>query len=259
MNIMIFDIETIPDTHAGRLLHQQPELDDTQMALAMAGLRRQDAKSDFLPHYLQRIVAISLVLRTADKIHVWSLGDENSTEAELIQRFFEGIERHIPTLVSWNGAGFDLPVLHYRALIHGIQAPKYWEVGDTRQEFRYNNYLSRFHYRHIDLMDVLAGYQPRASAPLDAIAQLLGLPGKMGMHGSEVWPAYQQGRLTDIRNYCETDVLNTYLVFLRFEWMRGKLSESAYEHEKTLLADWLLASAKPHLLDFVHAWQGLED
>src|SRR5699024_9779140 len=108
-------------------------------------------------------------------------------EEELVQRFFDGIEKFIPTLVSWNGGAFDLPVIHYRALFHGIAGLRYWEIGDEDQSFRWNNYLNRYHQRHLDLMDMLSGYQARAAAPLDEIAVLLGLPGKMGMSGTKVW------------------------------------------------------------------------
>ena len=117
---------------------------------------------------------------------MWSLGEPDSSEAELIQRFYDGIERYTPQLVSWNGGGFDLPVLHYRALIHGVAAARYWDWGDDDKEFKWNNYLSRYHTRHLDLMDVLAMYQPRANAPLDQMAKLCGFPGKLGMDGSKV-------------------------------------------------------------------------
>ena len=122
-------------------------------------------------------------------------------------------------------------MLHYRALLHGVSAPRYWEVGDEDRDFRYNNYLSRFQWRHTDLMDVLAGYQFRAAAPLNEIAQLLGLPGKLGMDGSQVWSAYEAGEMAAIRNYCDTDVLNTYLVYLRFQLMRGQLTSRGFADE----------------------------
>ena len=64
--------------------------------------------------------------------------------------------------MSWNGGGFDLPVLNYRALIHGVTAARYWDWGDDDREFKFNSYLGRYHTRHLDLMDVLAMYQPRA-------------------------------------------------------------------------------------------------
>ena len=74
-------------------------------------------------------------------------------------------------------------------------------------------------------MDVLAGYQTRAAAPLDQIARLLGFPGKLGMDGGQVWGAWCRGEAAAIRAYCETDAVNTQLVFLRFQWLRGKLDE----------------------------------
>ena len=252
MNVLVFDIETIPDVQAGRRLHDLGDLSDEDTALAMFALRRQKVGHDFLPHHLQKIVAISLLLaRDEQPIKVWSLGDEHSDEADLIQRFFHGIDKHMPTLVSWNGSGFDLPVLHYRALLHGIQAKTYWDIGEQQAGFRWNNYLNRFHYRHLDLMDVLAGYQNKAFAPLDELSSLLGFPGKMGMSGQHVWSSYLNGQINLIRNYCETDVLNTYGVYLRFELMRGMLNHERYQHALKSLCDTLNATQQPHLIEFV--------
>ncbi len=141
-----------------------------------------------------------------DQLKVWSLGDLGSGEPELLARFFDGIEKYLPELVSWNGGGFDLPVLHYRSLRAGVQAPRYWETGDEDNSFRYNNYLSRYHWRHLDLMDVLSGFQPRARAKLNDVAALLGFPGKLGFSGEQVWDAYLAGELPAVRRYCETDV-----------------------------------------------------
>jgi predicted PolB exonuclease-like 3'-5' exonuclease len=252
MTILVFDIETIPDVKAGRKLYDLEGLSDEDTASALFALRRAKVGHDFLPHYLQKIAAISLVLSNKNHLKVWSLGDETSDEKELIQRFFTGIEKHLPTLVSWNGSGFDLPVLHYRALLHGIQAPTYWEIGENQQGFRWNNYLNRFHYRHLDLMDVLAAYQNKAFAPLDDIASMLGFPGKMGMSGAHVWSQYLAGNLKGIRDYCETDVLNTYGVYLRFEQMRGTLTPSEYEQSIEQLKKYLSEEkTKSHLQDFL--------
>lgn len=256
MNTLVFDIETVPDIAGGRRLYGLAGLDDAAAAEALFKLRRQETGgSDFIRHSLQRVVCISAVLRTRDGVKVWSLGEESSTEGELIQRFFAGLERYQPTLVSWNGSGFDLPVLHYRALLHGVQAPSYWDQGEHNRDAKFNNYLGRFHARHTDLMDLLAGYQARAVQPLDQIATLLGFPGKMGMDGSQVWPSFLAGELAKIRQYCETDVLNTWLVFLRFQFMRGLLDQTALDAEFALLQDTLRASSQPHLLDFLSQWQ----
>ena len=118
---------------------------------------------------------------------VWTLGEESSSDKELIQRFYEGVERFTPTLVIRNGSGFDLLVLHHRGLINGVTLERYWDQGDDDRDFMWNTYISRFPARHTDLMDILAGYQNHIFARLDEIAVLLGLPGKMGISGSKVW------------------------------------------------------------------------
>lgn len=255
MNCLVFDIETVPDVELGRRLFNLEGLSDREVAKAMFALRRQDNGSDFLPHEQHRIVAISCVLRSRDSLRVWSLGEPQSSEQELIERFFDGIERFSPDLVSWNGGAFDLPVLHYRALKAGIQAPRYWETGNEDASFRYNNYLSRYHWRHIDVMDVLSGYQPRARASLAAIAALLGLPGKLGFSGDKVADAYLAGDIVAIRRYCETDVLNTYLIYLRFELMRASVTRERYEAEVERVKALLRSATEPHFVEFLRAWE----
>jgi len=255
MNTLVFDIETVPDVDLGRALLGLEGLADAQVAKAMFTLRRQRHGDEFLPHAQQRVVAISCVLRSRDGLTLWSLGEPHSPECELVQRFFDGLDRYSPDLVSWNGAGFDLPVLHYRALRCGVHAARYWETGAEDTTFRYNNYLSRYHWRHIDLMDVLAGFQPRARASLADAAQLLNLPGKLGFSGAQVWDAYLAGEIVRIRQYCETDVLNTYLIYLRFELLRGHLSRERYAEELARTDELLRASSEPHLREFLAAWQ----
>ncbi len=255
MHCFSFDIETIPDIEFGRRMWDLDGLSDKDVGSAMTFMRQQQTGSDFLPLHMQRVVAISVAFRTRDSFRVWTLGDRDADEAEIIRRFFEGVERYSPELVSWNGGGFDLPVLNYRALKHGVQAPRYWETGDNDREFRYNNYLSRFHWRHLDLMDVLAGFQPRGRASLDQMAVMLGFPGKLGMSGDKVWQCWLDGGIDEIRDYCETDVLNTYLVYLRFEFMRGNIDEKGLEKEYELVRSTLSSMDQPHLNEFLSAWQ----
>jgi 3'-5' exonuclease len=252
--VLTFDIETVPDVDGLRRLHAlDSTIPDAHVADMAFQLRRQASGSDFLPLHLQRVIAISCVLKERDSLKVWSLGGEG--EKELIQRFFDGLDRYTPQLVSWNGGGFDLPVLHYRGLIHGIKAARYWDMGDDNRDFKWNNYISRYHPRHCDLMDLLALYQPRANAPLSDLAQLMGLPGKLGMDGSEVWNAYQAGKLAEIRDYCETDVVNTYLVYLRFQLMRGVLNDGHYRAECDLVRTTLSKSPDSHWKEFLGKWR----
>ena len=257
MNILAFDIETIPDTDGGRKLYELDDLNDSEVALAMFNKRREKVGNEFIATHLQKVVAISAVYRNTqkDQFSVWTLGSETSTEKEIVQNFFDGIDKHTPTLVTWNGSGFDMPVLHYRGLINGVQAPRYWDQGEDDSNFKWNNYISRFHARHTDLMDVIAGYNNRAFAPLDEIAVLLGFPGKMGMSGSKVWEQYEAGQIKDIRDYCETDALNTYLVYLHWQYIKGNLNDDSLAAEHEVIKS-SLRNGEPHLQEFLKVWEG---
>ena len=127
-------------------------------------------------------------------------------------------------------------------------------MGENDRDFKWNNYMSRFHWRHVDLMDVLAGFQPRGRASLDQMAVLLGFPGKLGMSGDKVWETFESGGIREIRDYCETDVLNTWLVYLRFEFMRGHLDKTELDREYALVRQTLEAMNQPHLNAFLVAW-----
>ena len=257
--VMVFDIETIPDVAALRAERgADVALTDAQVHAAAMAERAAVGRSEFLPLYQQRVLVISCVFRNAEGLRVHSFVDREpdgqSHEGRIVQGFYATIEKHAPQLVSWNGGGFDLPVLHYRGLKHGVVAGKYWDMGEDDREYKWNNYIGRYHMRHLDLMDLLAMYQPRASAPLDAMARLCGFPGKLGMDGSAVWPAYLEGRVDDIRRYCETDVMNTYLLYCRFQKMRGGFTEAEYEREIAFVRETLASIDEPHWGEYLAAW-----
>ena len=256
--VLVFDIESIPDVAGLRAMRSDPaDATDEQVFSAWAQERKDKGQSDFMPLHLQRILVISCVFRNAEGLRVHSFVDrDGASEGKVIQTFFNTIEKHVPQLVSWNGGGFDLPVLNYRGLKHGVVADKYWDLGDDDREFKWNNYISRYHMRHLDLMDLLAMYQPRGAAPLDAMAKLCGFPGKLGMDGSQVYPAYLDGKLDEIRRYCETDVMNTYLLYCRFQKMRGGLTEKEYDLEIALVKESLgnLAPTEAHWQEYLAAW-----
>jgi predicted PolB exonuclease-like 3'-5' exonuclease len=254
--VLVFDLETIPDVSGLRtLLGSDAALSDAEVAAQAFAARREKTGSDFLQHHLHRVAAISCVFRDDEGFRVRSLGNLDDAEPKLIQDFYRIVERYTPQLVSWNGGGFDLPVLNYRALIHGINAARFWEMGDEDRDFKWNNYLSRYHTRHLDLMDHLAMYTGRANAPLDDLAKLCGFPGKMGVDGSQVWSLYQEGRLQEIRDYCETDVVNTYLVYCRYQLLRGRLTRDAYDTEIALVRTSLQNIDAPHWRDYLSMWQ----
>ena len=258
--VLAFDIETIPDGAGIRKLHDLPaDLSDNEVAEFAFQKRRAASGNDFLPLHLQRVVVISCALRSDDGFRVWSLAEPKSGEGEIIQRFFDGIEKFTPQIVSWNGSGFDLPVLHYRGMLHGVSAPRYWDLGDgdyaDSRDFKWNNYISRYHMRHLDLMDLLALYNARANAPLDDLAKLFGFPGKLGMDGGKVWEVWQGGKITEIRDYCETDVINTYLVYNRFRRLRGELTGVEENAEIEFVKGQLGKIGAPHWQEFLAAWR----
>jgi predicted PolB exonuclease-like 3'-5' exonuclease len=258
-SVLAFDIETIPDVAGLRLQRgADPALSDAEVYAAEIADRAARNKNDFMPLYLQRVLVISCVFRAGKGLQVRSFvdleRDGKSEEAAVIQSFFDRVDDRRPQLVSWNGGGFDLPVLQQRGLRHGVVAGRYWDMGDDDREHRYNNYISRYHLRHIDLMDLLAMYQSRANAPLDAMAKLCGFPGKLGMDGSQVYGAYLDGRRDEIRRYCETDAMNTYLLWCRFEKMRGHLDEAGYRREIGIARDAVAAIGEPHWMEYLSAW-----
>jgi len=257
--VLAFDIETIPDVAGLRLLRGgDPGQSDAEVYAAEIAERAARNKSDFMPLHLQRVLVISCVFRGSQGLRVRSFVDlereGRSEEGEVIQSFFDRVDDHRPQLVSWNGGGFDLPVLQQRGLRHGVVAGRYWDMGDDDREQRYNNYISRYHLRHIDLMDLLAMYQSRANAPLDAMAKLCGFPGKLGMDGAQVYGAYLEGRRDEIRRYCETDAMNTYLLWLRFEKMRGRLDRAGYRREIELARSAVARIEEPHWAEYLAAW-----
>ncbi|MDH4375902.1 MAG: 3'-5' exonuclease [Ramlibacter sp.] len=256
--VLVFDIESIPDLAGLRSLRDDPpEWSDDQVYEAWVKERAEKGQGDFMPLHLQRVLVISVVFRNSEGLKVHSFVDrDGASEGKVIQQFFGTLEKHEPQLVSWNGGGFDLPVLNYRGLRHGVVASKYWDQGEDEREYKFNNYINRYHNRHTDLMDVLAMFQARANAPLDALAKLCGFPGKLGMDGSKVFDAFKNGGLDDIRRYCETDVMNTYLVYCRFQKMRGGFTEAEYEQEMAMVRGSLeaLAPQETHWREYLDAW-----
>ena len=247
---LVLDIETVPDAEMGRGLYGLGDLDEGEVMRAMLHHYQQRTGLEFLPPIQHKVVAIGVVLRNDEGVRPLVLGKEDATESELIMRFFRGLGHYVPDLVTWNGAAFDLPVLNFRALRHEIQAKNYWETGVNDRAFRFNNYLSRFHWRHTDLMDALSGFQGRGRPSLREACALLGLPGKNLMEGSSVMDAYLEGRIGDIRRYCLEDALNTYLVSIHFDYLRGNLSQDSLDDEYGLLIDVLKASGEQHLTEF---------
>ena len=230
--ILVFDIETVPDIATGRRLHPSlADLSDTDAEQAMVALRLQESDSQFMRLPLHKIACLSFLWIDPnkgglEKFSLKSLSLQDKSEADILSTFFRAFDKQ-PNLVSWNGSGFDLPVILYRAMHHKLTAPALLdETGNGR---KYNNYLNRYHERHLDLMDKLTLFTGFTRQPLDLVATLCGYAGKQDgegakMDGSQVADLVRAGDWQTLTTYCEGDVLNTWLVYLRWQRLTGAMS-----------------------------------
>ncbi|PID46890.1 MAG: 3'-5' exonuclease [Proteobacteria bacterium] len=239
MNLLILKIAAVPCAEAGRAIYQLGDLSDDGVSKAMMHLQHQKNGTERLPLNQYQIVAISAVSIEDDSVGVQILGDEQSTEAELLVQLAELLEL-VPDLVSWNGDEFDLPIIGYRLLKYGIACPAFWKRDSLQEDS----------IQSLDLMYELSGYSDTAMPSLSDMAKILGLSGEMGLQSIDVLAQYQANNLTIIRQACEVDALNTYLIYLKFLRTSGDLSEADYNALNSQLRRQMVASTLTHLRQF---------
>ncbi len=262
-NLFVFDIETVPDTDAAPNLTGIESVDvaERRAAIEAYHLEVTDGKNAFPRQPFHKVVAISFLEAEIERDggregyimrDLRSGGEADYDEARLLQGFFTYLERQKPRLVSFNGRTFDLPVLKYRAMVHGISAPWLYKSGD-----KWNSYTYRYAADwHCDLLDVLRDYGASAAVKLNEVCAVMGFPGKFGVDGSKVAQMIDDGKIEDVRNYCETDVLNTYLVYLRWQLHTGTLNKAGYNACAADLISFIDAEKdkRAYLGDFMEAW-----
>ncbi|MFI7911570.1 3'-5' exonuclease, partial [Acinetobacter baumannii] len=170
---LVFDIETLTDLKAGAHLYHL-DLPEADVEQALTKIRRQESGMDFQRLPLHEIVCISGLWIDESGFRLFSFSREHYSEAEILQKFLSIFDKRHPTLVSWNGSQFDLPVILFRAMYHGLSAPGLFDQGELDSQKRFNNYQNRYHHRHIDLMDVMAMFNGRNFQKLDDVACILG-------------------------------------------------------------------------------------
>ncbi|MBN2241827.1 MAG: 3'-5' exonuclease [Acidobacteria bacterium] len=258
---LVFDIETRVDKELVKQIYDPEDALTLEQAYDAARdqiLKRSNQQSDFFPVPFHIPISIA-TLQADDSYRIVSLGcmgTDRYSEAELITRFWQIFET-AQTLVTFNGRGFDLPVLEIRAMKQGLSLRRYFGADQGRSAYRGNRYSDAF---HIDLCDFLSNFgavYPRNS--LNLLAKLIGLPGKYTIEGDDVEYLYRQGRHKEINQYCTTDVLQTYLLFLRVELLRGRLSGEAYESAvvaagKDLMERAAGAGTDNFLTEFLQRW-----
>jgi 3'-5' exonuclease len=261
INYLVFDIETRVDKELVKEVYD-PEngltLDQAYDTARDQILERSGQQSDFFPIPFHIPIAIS-TLQADENYRIRSLGclgADRFSEVELVSRFWQIFE-NVQTLITFNGRGFDLPVLETRALKHGIPLTRYFATGQGKSTYRGNRYSDAY---HIDLCDYLSNFgAANRRNSLNLLAKLIGLPGKYNIAGEDVEYLYRQGRQKEINQYCMTDVLQTYLLFLRVELIRGKLDKTAYQEIISATKEDLLqrannAGSENFLLDFLQRW-----
>ncbi|MEB3767440.1 3'-5' exonuclease [Acinetobacter sp. MD2] len=251
--ILVFDIETITDLHAGAHLYQLQDLADADVASALTKLRRQEADTDFQRLPLHEIVCISGLWVDEKGFKLFSFSQSDNTEAELLQKFLSIFNKRTPILVSWNGLQFDLPVILFRSMLHGLSAPNLFDQGEIDRQKRFSNYQNRYHQQHVDLMDAMAMFNGRNFQKLDDIAQLLGFPGKREGAGYLIPEQVAQQKWADLTAYCEGDVLNTWLIYLRWMLLKGQLLLE--DHQQLTANTIAFLRGQPQHQQFLTNWE----
>jgi hypothetical protein len=243
---LILDIETVPDTDRW----QRPDL-------------ANGGESVFPPTWAHRIIVIGClwlghdyrlkrfgviggepvagaapgdVASAPPAPSAGSPGAADLRERALLEDFSRFVGRARPVLVTYNGRSFDLPVVVMRSLCHAIALPWYYRDRDVRYRYSAEG--------HLDLCDWLAEHGAARAGKLDAIARLVGLPGKRGVDGSQVEGLYRAGQLASIQSYCLADVAQTALLFLRFRLLQGQIAPETYRERTTALLDALAADGR---------------
>ena len=251
--VLVFDIETLTDLKAGAHLYGL-DLPQQDLEQALSKLRRQESGNDFQRLALHKIVCISgLWIDESGVMTLFSFSQEQYTEAEILKKFLSIFDKRNPTLVSWNGSQFDLPVILFRAMYHGLSAPSLFDQGEIDTQKRYNNYQNRYHHRHVDLMDVMAMFNGRHFQKLDDIAHLLGYPGKRGSAGYLIPEYVEQQQWRELTSYCEGDVLNTWLIFLRWSLLKGQIALE--DHRLWTQATIHYLHSQPQHTAFLQVWR----
>ncbi|MCR4942102.1 MAG: 3'-5' exonuclease [Campylobacter sp.] len=239
--ICVFDCETIPDAPLLRKTFGFAG-DNYEVSLRAFEHYLQTTKSSFLPIMFHKVVAISAVM--ADEygkfLRVNTLEGEN--EREILTKFINFINKFNPRLVSFNGRGFDLPMIMVRAMRYNISANEYYDTDNRLlNKDKWCNYRSRYDGRfHLDLLDHIGDFGAVRGLKLDTLCASINLPGKYDVHGDQVLELFYADEIDKINEYCESDVLNTYWLFLKYELLRGKINIDDYASYLNVMSEFLL-------------------
>ena len=227
--ICIFDCETIPDAS---LVREGFSLEGDDLSVSLEAFKQQEAKSgsSFLPLPYHQVVAISAVICDDFGRFKKVSSIEGKDEKEMLSSFLGFIDKHNPKLISFNGRSFDIPMLMIRAMKYNLSCPAYFEVENKMfNKNKWDNYRYRFSDKfHVDLMDHISEFGAARGLNLNTLCMMMGMPGKFDVSGDQVHLLYHDNKLEAIKEYCESDVLNTYWLYLKYELLKGNLTMEDY-------------------------------
>lgn len=267
-NLFVFDIETIPDTDVVKNLTHSTTTDVQKLREELAEYHIEVSGGNPFPRQpFHRVVAISFLtaeietcIDGTETYHLKELrsgGTEQSTEEEIIKGCFAYLSKNPPRFVSYNGRTFDLPVLKYRAMKYGVSAPWLYRSGD-----KWNNYNQRFSLDwHCDLLEAFSDFGASARCKMNEVCAILGIPGKLETDGSQVNDLFDANKIKEIRDYCETDVMNTYLLYLIFQMYSGAMNKDNFFKCCIELKEYLEKGAKEkkHFQEFLDEWKRVDN
>lgn len=260
-NLFVFDIETIPDCNAAKKLLNLPEASEQELreALTQYHLNITNQTNSFLRQPFHKVVTIGFleaeIVRDFDGSEFYKIieircgGNSKTAESELIKGFFSHLKKIQPRFVSFNGRNFDLPVLKYAAMKYEIEAGWFYKTGD-----KWNNYNQRYSLDwHCDLAEAFSDFGASSRVKMNELCAAFNLPGKIDVDGSQVTGLYDDGKIQEIRDYCECDVINTYLLYLIYQHHNGSINKSSLDKCKKELKDFLQSKieSKPHFAEFI--------
>ncbi|WP_298962587.1 3'-5' exonuclease [uncultured Campylobacter sp.] len=235
LNFKIYGEQPIFNADKSKILNHK------LLSLRAMEIFKEKTGSEFLPVCFHRVVSISAVMADGFGrfLRVSTLDGEN--ERDKIAKFLAFIEDFNPRLVSFNGRGFDLPMIMARAMCYDLSAAAYFETNDRdNNKSKWENYRSRYDGRfHLDLLDHISDFGAIRGLKLDHICASVGLPGKYDVHGDQVLQLYYAGEQAKIDEYCRSDVLNTYWLFLKYELLRGKITKDDYLNYIAVMGEFL--------------------
>lgn len=221
--ILVFDIETIPCLETAKQIYPELEgLSDKDAGERLFAITKEATGNEFLRLAFHKVACISFVWYQNDAFSLRTFSLKDMDEQTIIERFLNAFEQ-TPTLVGWNSSGFDLPLILNRALKYGLNASKILGSGDGR-----NAYTNRYSTKHFDLCTKMS-FEAWGNKPsLNNMSALCGIAGKGDVDGSQVFPMVMAGEWDNLQEYCESDVLNTWLLYLKYLQLNGLLASYEY-------------------------------